>query len=39
VHDVRGLRAPSDEDEVAAFDTDVLAVLVLARASVGMAES
>jgi hypothetical protein len=25
VHDMRGLRAPSDEDEVAAFETDVLA--------------
>ena len=39
VHDMRELRAPSDEDEVAAFETDVLAGLVLARALAGLADS
>jgi len=34
---MRVLRAPSDEDEVAAFETDVLAGFVLARASAGLA--
>jgi hypothetical protein len=35
---MRELRAPSDEDEVAAFETDVRVGLVLARASAGLAE-
>jgi len=39
VRDMRELRAPSNEDEVAAFETDVLAGFVLARASAGLADS
>ena len=39
VRDMRELRAPSSEDEVAAFETDVLAGFVLARASAGLADS
>ncbi len=39
VRDLRELRAPSSADEVAAFETDVLAGLVLARASAGLADS
>jgi integrase len=39
VRDLRELRAPSSADEVAAFETDVLAGFVLARASAGLADS
>jgi hypothetical protein len=39
VRDMRELRAPSSADEVAAFETDVLAGFVLARASAGLADS
>jgi integrase len=39
VRDMRELRASSSEDEVAAFETDVLAGFVLARASAGLADS
>lgn len=36
VRDMRELRAPSSADEVADFETDVLAGFVLARASAGL---
>src|SRR6266852_6414088 len=36
---MRELRAPSSAAEVAAFETDVLAGFVLARASAGLADS
>ncbi len=39
MREMRELRAPSNEDEVAAFETDVLAGFVLARASAGLADS
>jgi integrase/recombinase XerD len=39
VHDMRELREPSSADEVADFETDVLAGFVLARASAGLADS
>jgi hypothetical protein len=39
VRDLRELRAPSSADEIAAFETDVLAGFVLARASAGLADS
>jgi hypothetical protein len=39
VRDMRELREPSSADEVAAFETDVLAGFVLARASAGLADS
>ena len=39
MRDIRELRAPSSADEVAAFETDVLAGFVLARASAGLADS
>jgi hypothetical protein len=39
VRDMRELRAPSGADEVAAFETDVLAGFVLARVSAGLADS
>jgi hypothetical protein len=39
VRDLRELRAPSSADEIAEFETDVLAGFVLARASAGLADS
>jgi hypothetical protein len=39
VRDMRELREPSSADEVADFETDVLAGFVLARASAGLADS
>jgi len=39
VRDSRELREPSGADEVAAFETDVLAGFVLARVSAGLADS
>src|SRR5260370_38353762 len=36
---MRELREPSSADELAAFETDVLAGFVLARASAGLADS
>ena len=39
VRDMRELRAPPSTDEVADFETDVLAGFVLARASAGLADS
>ena len=39
VRDMRELREPSSAAEVAAFETDVLAGFVLARASAGLADS
>lgn len=39
---VRGLReqrAPADPEELAEFETDVLAVFMLARASAGLADA
>lgn len=39
VRDLRELRAPADEGELARFETDVLAGFVLARASAGLADS
>ena len=39
VHDLREARAPADPDELAAFETDTLAGLVLARAAAGLADS
>jgi len=39
VHDLREARAPAGPDELAAFETDVLAGLVLARAAAGLADS
>jgi hypothetical protein len=39
VRDMRELRAPSTAEEIEAFETDVLAGFVLARASAGLADS
>jgi hypothetical protein len=39
VRDMRELRESSSADEVAAFETDVLAGFVLARASAGLADN
>jgi hypothetical protein len=39
VRDMRELREPSSADEVAAFETDVLAFFVLAWASAGLSDS
>ncbi len=39
VHDLREARAPAGPDELAAFETDALAGLVLARAAAGLADS
>ena len=39
IHDLREARAPRGPDELAAFETDVLAGLVLARAAAGLADS
>ena len=39
VRDLRDVRAPLGEDEVADFETDVLAGLVLARAAAGLTDS
>lgn len=39
VRDLREQRTPLNEDELAAFETDVLAEFVLARASAGLADS
>jgi integrase/recombinase XerD len=39
VHDLREVRAPAGPDELAAFETDTLAGLVLARAAAGLADS
>ncbi|MGW5380970.1 tyrosine-type recombinase/integrase [Nocardia sp. NPDC003999] len=39
VRDLRELRAPVTEDEIAAFETDVLSGFVLARASAGLVDS
>jgi len=39
VHDLREARAPAGPDELAAFETDTLAGLVLARAAAGLAVS
>jgi integrase/recombinase XerD len=36
VHDLREARAPAGPDELAAFETDTLAGLVLARAAAGL---
>lgn len=38
VRDLRELRSPADPEELAAFETDVLAGFVLARASAGLAD-
>jgi integrase/recombinase XerD len=39
VRDLREHRAPTSEDELAEFETDVLAGFVLARASAGLTDS
>jgi hypothetical protein len=39
VRDPRDHRAPVSEEDLAGFETDVLAGLVLARASAGLADS
>jgi integrase len=39
VRDLRELRAPATEDEIADFETDVLSGFVLARASAGLVDS
>ena len=39
VRDMRELREPSSPEEIEAFETDVLAGFVLARASAGLADS
>ena len=39
MRDMRELREPSSGDEIADFETDVLAGFVLARASAGLADS
>src|SRR6266498_4032746 len=39
VHDLRERRAPASAEELAAFETDVLAGFVLARASAGLADA
>ena len=39
VRDLRELRVPATEDELAAFETDVLSGFVLARASAGLVDS
>jgi integrase/recombinase XerD len=39
VRDLRELREPSSPDEIADFETDVMAGFVLARASAGLADS
>jgi integrase/recombinase XerD len=39
VHDLREARVPAGPDELAAFETDTLAGLVLARAAAGLADS
>ena len=39
VRDLRAARAPAGPDELAAFETDTLAGLVLARAAAGLADS
>ena len=38
VHDLRDARVPAGPDELAAFETDTLAGLVLARAAAGLAD-
>ncbi len=38
VRDLRDARAPAGPDELAAFETDVLAGFVLARAAAGLAD-
>jgi len=39
LRDLREHRVPASEDELAGFETDVLAGFVLARASAGLADS
>jgi integrase/recombinase XerD len=39
VRDLREVRAPAGPDELAAFETDVLAGFVLARAAAGLADA
>src|ERR1700758_659088 len=39
VRDLREARAPAGPDELAAFETDVLAGFVLARAAAGLADN
>jgi site-specific recombinase XerD len=39
VHDLRGVRRPATEQELAEFETDVMAGFVLARAAAGLADS
>ena len=39
MRDMRELREPSSAEEIEAFETDVLAGFVLARASAGLADS
>jgi site-specific recombinase XerD len=39
VHDLRGVRSPATPEELAEFETDVMAGFVLARAAAGMADS
>jgi integrase/recombinase XerD len=39
VHDLRDHRVPVSEEDLADFETDVLAGFVLARASAGLADS
>ena len=39
VRDLREARSPAGPDEVAAFETDVLAGFVLARAAAGLADA
>ena len=39
VHDLRDHRVPGSEEDLADFETDVLAGFVLARASAGLADS
>lgn len=38
VHDLRGVRPPATPEELAEFETDVMAGFVLARAAAGMAD-
>ncbi len=39
IRDLRGVRAPAGPDEIAAFETDILAGFVLARAAAGLADA
>ncbi|HXL89213.1 MAG TPA: hypothetical protein VN969_09570 [Streptosporangiaceae bacterium] len=39
VRDLREVRAPAGPDELAAFETDVLAGFVLARAAAGLSDN